>query len=158
MSRSEDHDDAVELPSSTGRDRVRLDVCDRHGIRSLVLAYEASVYDDRSLDPVAHVMRTPRVRLRDGSLEALLGATRRLADMFSIPEPPVDAATCVLSYSPRLSMTLGPPGPDIPPWRALFSFEFLAVRKLSLQGEYAVDATCLDLFAVSLGALISELE
>ena len=84
-----DHDDAVELPSSSGRDRVRLALCDRGDCRGLVLAYEASVYDDRSIDPVVHVVRTPCVRLRGGSLEELLELTRRFADALSSPEPPV---------------------------------------------------------------------
>jgi len=151
-----DDDDAVELPSSSGRDRVRLGLCDREDFRGLVLAYESSVYDDRSLDPVVHVVRTPCVRLRDGSLEELLELTRRFADALSSPEPPAAAATCVLTNSPRLSMNLRPTGPGAARWRALFSFEFIADRTLSLRGEYSVDTTCLDMFAVSLGALLSE--
>jgi hypothetical protein len=141
----------AELPSTSGRGWVRLRLTGSPGQRSLSLRYRTSIYG-RDIEPVEHWTETPQFAVTEAALVGLLEGVRGYGEVMVSRESQGSGMSVHLSERPRVAFEFTP-SPGLGGWQANVRFRYIDTT-LSIEGGFPLDATCLDLFAEDLAAVV----
>lgn len=136
-----------EMPSTSGRQRLRFELVRGEEGPCLVGLYETAVYGDESLEPVPYTFPLPPVRTTVEDIAVMVEGFREHSHTMSSKEDQGEGVEFEFAGGHSLTLKLNPGGADnlCAGWQCVFSF-LLSGPTVHVSGNYIVDATCLDIF------------